>query len=63
MQRLIKPLTSEPPPSATTLASPNAVIAKNSGDEKLSATLATGFESATITTADNSPPTSAATSE
>ena len=43
--------------------------ARSSDREKLrrsrnvSATLATGFESATITTADNSPPTNAATSE
>ena len=62
-QRLISALTSEPPLSVTTLTRPNAVTAKNSGDEKLNAMLATGLDNATITTAEARPPTRAATSE
>jgi hypothetical protein len=53
--------TMEAPESVTTLASPKNTTAKNSGEEKLSATLATGLVSSTITTAEMMPPTKAAT--
>ena len=60
MNSEMKALTCDPPPRQTTLASPKNTSAKYSGAEKLSATLATGSDAATITTAATRPPASAA---
>ncbi len=62
-QRLISALTIEPPERATTLARPKKTIAKNSGEEKRSARVATGLAIATISTAEIRPPMNAPTSD
>ena len=60
--RLMNALTSDPPPSATTLVKPNSTTAKYSGESNVSATFANGTASATITVAVIRPPVSAANS-
>ena len=60
--RLMKALVSEPLPSEPTLTSPKKIMAKYSGVENVSAILAIGCASATMTVAETSPPNSAATS-
>ncbi len=62
MNRLTRPFTIDPPPSATTLVSPNRTIAKYSGESKRSANFANGTASATADTAVMRPPKSAANS-
>ena len=57
-----KALICDPPPRQATLASPKTTSAKYSGVEKVSASRATGSDSATITTAATRPPASAANS-
>ena len=60
--RLMKALVNEPPPSDPTLTSPKKMMANFSGVENVSAMLAIGCASATMTVADASPPNSAAAS-
>jgi hypothetical protein len=52
-------LVIEPPPSDTTLARPKMMIAKYSGEEKVSAKVATGAEASTMTMVVSRPPPSA----
>ena len=59
--RLMNALVIEPPPSEPTLTSPKKMMAKYSGVENVSAMLAMGCASATMTVADSSPPNSAET--
>ena len=58
---LIRALDSEPLPIATTLRRPNITMTKYSGEENRSANFASGSVSATMTTAERSPPPSAET--
>ena len=57
-----KALICDPPPKQTTLARPNRTRAKYSCVENVSASRATGSDSATITMAATRPPASAANS-
>ena len=55
-------LVIEPPPSDTTLVRPKMMMAKYSGEENVSANLATGADASTITMVVIRPPPSAANS-